>query len=90
MKAVYFLAGMLEYILKNHSNNYDLCFNSVLITKCFLSRLWYDSPHIFRQLQRIGAATSQAFVDANWTQFEQIQTLKSFEIETVSFLTYYM
>ena len=48
----------MEYVLNRindeMSKKYELCLNSILLAKSFSTKLWYDSPHILRQFQRIG------------------------------------
>ena len=77
----------MEYILNRVNdemkNNFELCLNSILLAKSFAAKLWFDTPHIFRQFERIGPTTSQVFVDANYTTFESIQMLTLFEIQRV-------
>ena len=77
----------MEYILNRvndkMSKNFDLVLNSILLAKSFMAKLWFDTPHIFRQFERIGPTTSQAFVDANYTTFESIHMLTLFEIQRV-------
>ena len=50
--------GLMEYILNRAndemSKKYDLCINSILLAKSISAKLWFDTPHIFRQFPRIG------------------------------------
>ena len=65
------------------SKRHKLCLSAILVAKSISTKLWYDSPHLFCQLPRVGPATSQAFIDANYKKFQEVEELSSFEIQSV-------
>ncbi|RNA32523.1 putative ATP-dependent DNA helicase HFM1 [Brachionus plicatilis] len=72
----------LFYVTKlNSANNYETFINLLTLHKCINCRLWYDSPHIFRQFNRIGLGLSQSFVRQSITSFDKVLELNQFEIE---------
>lgn len=72
----------LYYVTQlNSTNNYETFINLVTLHKCINCRLWYDSPHIFRQFNRIGLGLSQSFVNQSITTFDSVLEMNPFEIE---------
>jgi hypothetical protein len=75
---------MLEYLMKFESQvktqegirkvsrSFTTFINAAMLYKSIYARMWYDSPHIFKQFNRIGATLSQALVDANITTFQDL------------------
>jgi hypothetical protein len=55
----------------------------VILCKCFSTRLWFDTPHIFKQFSRIGTALSSALVNANITTFDQMLKMNAHELERI-------
>jgi hypothetical protein len=54
-----------------------------MIYKSIYSRMWYDSPHLFKQFNRIGPAISQALVDANITSIEELMNTNPRRMEII-------
>lgn len=52
--------------------------------KCILRKLWFDSPHVFKQFARIGDSISHHLVAAGVTTFEHLLGMKPIEIESIT------
>lgn len=68
--------------IKNRKN-YETFINSTMLHKCITTRLWHDSPHIFKQFSRIGTTLSQALVNQNITSFKEILKLDAHQLEAI-------
>ena len=68
---------------KNKFTNYETFINSVILCKCFNTRLWHDSPHIFKQFNRIGPALSQTFVNAGIDSINKILQIDPRQLERI-------
>ena len=55
-----------------YEKSYETLLNAALMHKCFVTRMWHDSPHVFKQFTRIGTALSQAFVSNSLTSFRSV------------------
>lgn len=56
----------------NQFKNYLTFLNSVVLYKNFVTKLWFDSPHLFKQFNRIGTALSMSLVNKGICSFEDI------------------
>ncbi len=63
--------------------NFLTFINSVMLYKNFVTKLWHDSDHLFRQFNRIGATLSQSLVNAGITSIEQITRLSPQKLERI-------
>jgi ATP-dependent DNA helicase HFM1/MER3 len=63
--------------------NYETFINSVMIYKSIYARMWYDSPHLFKQFSRIGLALSQALVDSNITSIDTLMNTNPRRLEAI-------
>lgn len=64
--------------------NYETCINAVILHKCILRKLWYDSPHVFKQFARIGDSISHHLVAAGVTSFERLVRMDPREIDAIT------
>jgi hypothetical protein len=54
-----------------------------MVCKCFSTKLWFDTPHIFKQFSRIGTALSSTLVNANITTFDEILKMNAHQLERI-------
>ncbi|XP_070342920.1 probable ATP-dependent DNA helicase HFM1 isoform X4 [Equus asinus] len=57
--------------------------NSLILTKCFRCKLWENSLHVSKQLEKIGITLSNAMVNAGLTSFKKIEETDARELELV-------
>ena len=62
---------------------YETFINAVVVYKCFITRLWHDSPHLFKQFNRIGPALSQALLNAEIDSFDKILSTQPRQLEKI-------
>ena len=76
---------MLEYIMANGQTitNFETFLNAVVLNKCFNTRLWHDTTHIFKQFNRIGTTLSQHLVNADITTFKKMLQLNPRRLEAI-------
>ncbi|KAJ8310616.1 LOW QUALITY PROTEIN: hypothetical protein KUTeg_012481 [Tegillarca granosa] len=73
--------GLVEMLwLKD---DYKTLHNAVLLCKSLKTRLWEDSKHVAKQLDRIGPALSNALVNAGITSFQKIEETNPRELELI-------
>ncbi|XP_032722999.1 probable ATP-dependent DNA helicase HFM1 isoform X3 [Lontra canadensis] len=57
--------------------------NSLILAKCFRCRLWENSLHVSKQLEKIGITLSNAMVNAGLTSFKKIEETDARELELI-------
>ncbi|XP_061267233.1 probable ATP-dependent DNA helicase HFM1 isoform X1 [Bos javanicus] len=57
--------------------------NSLILAKCFRCKLWENSPHVSKQLEKIGITLSNAMVNAGLTSFKKIEETDARELELI-------
>lgn len=51
-----FLVGLAEYMFTLQNKDFlTTVYNAILVDKCLRARLWENSKHVARQLEKIGA-----------------------------------
>lgn len=80
------MAEYIRAIAKQQSNQYySAILNSLILVKCFQTKLWENSPYVCRQLKKIGQVSARALVDAGKINFKELQHTSPREFERVSF-----
>ncbi|XP_064098170.1 probable ATP-dependent DNA helicase HFM1 [Macrobrachium nipponense] len=64
-------------------SDYELQLNTVLLAKSFACKLWENSRHVTRQLDRIGQTLSAALVQAKITSFTALEETTPRNIELI-------
>ena len=72
---------MMEYFLQQGA--FQVTLNAVLVFKCVQARLWENSKHVAKQLEKIGLTLSTALVNADITTFEKIESTNPRELEMI-------
>ncbi|KAM5256391.1 putative ATP-dependent DNA helicase HFM1 [Ctenodactylus gundi] len=57
--------------------------NSLILAKCFRCKLWENSLHVSKQLEKIGVTLSNAMVNAGLTSFKKIEETDARELELI-------
>ncbi|XP_057356393.1 probable ATP-dependent DNA helicase HFM1 isoform X2 [Manis pentadactyla] len=57
--------------------------NSLILAKCFRCKLWENSLHVSKQLDKIGITLSNAMVNAGLTSFKKIEETDGRELELI-------
>nr|XP_019608650.1 PREDICTED: probable ATP-dependent DNA helicase HFM1 [Rhinolophus sinicus] len=57
--------------------------NSLILAKCFKCKLWENSLHVSKQLEKIGITLSNAMVNAGLTSFKKIEETDARELELI-------
>ncbi|XP_018893703.4 probable ATP-dependent DNA helicase HFM1 [Gorilla gorilla gorilla] len=57
--------------------------NSLILAKCFRCKLWENSLHVSKQLEKIGITLSNAIVNAGLTSFKKIEETDARELELI-------
>ncbi|KFM80458.1 putative ATP-dependent DNA helicase HFM1, partial [Stegodyphus mimosarum] len=52
---------------------FSVLYNAIILAKCFKAKLWENSKHVSRQLDKIGVAMSALLVNAGITTFETLK-----------------
>ncbi|XP_054240257.1 probable ATP-dependent DNA helicase HFM1 [Indicator indicator] len=73
----------LSDYLASCKNNFSALLNSLILAKCFRCRLWENSLHVSKQLEKIGVSLSNAMVNAGLTSFKKIEDTNAREIELI-------
>ncbi|KAK7065847.1 ATP-dependent DNA helicase MER3, partial [Halocaridina rubra] len=73
--------GLSEYGASR--KEYELQLNSVILAKSFFCRLWENSRHVTRQLERIGPTFSSFFVQSKITSFTALEETTPRNIELI-------
>ncbi|XP_028940943.1 probable ATP-dependent DNA helicase HFM1 [Antrostomus carolinensis] len=73
----------LSDFLASCKNNFSALLNSLILAKCFRCRLWENSLHVSKQLEKIGVSLSNAMVNAGLTSFKKIEDTNARELELI-------
>ncbi|XP_019473984.1 probable ATP-dependent DNA helicase HFM1 isoform X2 [Meleagris gallopavo] len=73
----------LSDFLASSKDNFSALLNSLILAKCFRCRLWENSLHVSKQLEKIGVSLSNAMVNAGLTSFKKIQDTNARELELI-------
>ncbi|XP_017585422.1 PREDICTED: probable ATP-dependent DNA helicase HFM1 isoform X8 [Corvus brachyrhynchos] len=73
----------LSDFLASSKNNFSALLNSLILAKCFRCRLWENSLHVSKQLEKIGVSLSNAMVNAGLTSFKKIEDTNARELELI-------
>jgi hypothetical protein len=52
-----------------YEKSFNTLLSAIMLHKCFVTRLWYDSPYVFKQFTRIGIGLSQHLVNNGIASF---------------------
>ncbi|CAG0883311.1 unnamed protein product [Darwinula stevensoni] len=72
---------LCEYLWKE--GRYKILLNAVTLAKCFRARLWEDSPHVARQLDRVGPTLAASLADASYDSFLKIEEAEPRDLEMI-------
>ncbi|XP_068547075.1 probable ATP-dependent DNA helicase HFM1 isoform X6 [Anas acuta] len=84
----------LSDFLASSKTNFSALLNSVILAKCFRCKLWENSLHVSKQLEKIdlfycsygimhGVSLSNAMVNAGLTTFKKIEETNARELELI-------
>ncbi|XP_077761516.1 putative ATP-dependent DNA helicase HFM1 isoform X2 [Canis aureus] len=62
---------------------FAILLNSLILAKCFRCKLWENSLHVSKQLEKIGITLSNAMVNAGLTSFKKIEETDARELELI-------
>ncbi|XP_013369810.1 PREDICTED: probable ATP-dependent DNA helicase HFM1 isoform X2 [Chinchilla lanigera] len=62
---------------------FAILLNSLILTKCFRCKLWENSLHVSKQLEKIGITLSNAMVNAGLTSFKKIEETDARKLELI-------
>ncbi|XP_063795986.1 probable ATP-dependent DNA helicase HFM1 isoform X3 [Pseudophryne corroboree] len=57
--------------------------NASILAKCFRCKLWENSSHVSKQLEKIGVTLANAMVNAGLTSFKKIEDMNARELELI-------
>ncbi|KAM6199618.1 LOW QUALITY PROTEIN: putative ATP-dependent DNA helicase HFM1 [Sarcoramphus papa] len=73
----------LSDFLASCKDNFSALLNSLILAKCFRCKLWENSLHVSKQLEKIGVSLSNAMVNAGLTSFKKIEDTNARELELI-------
>ncbi|XP_029473514.1 probable ATP-dependent DNA helicase HFM1 [Rhinatrema bivittatum] len=73
----------LSEFLASQEKKFSAFLNSLILAKCFRSKLWENSPFLSKQLEKIGVTLSNAMVNAGLTSFQKIENINARELELI-------
>ncbi|XP_059584027.1 probable ATP-dependent DNA helicase HFM1 isoform X3 [Alligator mississippiensis] len=73
----------LSDFLAPQRNSFSALLNSLILAKCFRCRLWENSLHVSKQLEKIGVMLSNAMVNSGLTSFKKIEDTNARELELI-------
>ncbi|XP_068948830.1 probable ATP-dependent DNA helicase HFM1 [Petaurus breviceps papuanus] len=73
----------LSECLAAQEKNFVALLNSLILAKCFRAKLWENSLHVSKQLEKIGVTLSNAMVNAGLTSFKKIEDINARELELI-------
>nr|XP_012646340.1 probable ATP-dependent DNA helicase HFM1 isoform X2 [Microcebus murinus] len=62
---------------------FTVLLNSLILAKCFRCKLWENSLHVSKQLEKIGITLSNAMVNAGLISFKKIEETDARELELI-------
>uniref|UniRef100_A0A3P9K244 Probable ATP-dependent DNA helicase HFM1 n=1 Tax=Oryzias latipes TaxID=8090 RepID=A0A3P9K244_ORYLA len=72
-----------EFLGQRSRAGFTALLNSIILAKCFQSKLWENSPYVSKQLEKIGQTLSAAMVNAGLTTFTKIEQINPRELELI-------
>ncbi|XP_040000435.1 probable ATP-dependent DNA helicase HFM1 [Xiphias gladius] len=72
-----------EFLSQRSKIGFSALLNSLILAKCFRSKLWENSPYVSKQLEKIGQTLSTAMVNAGLTTFGKIEEANARELELI-------
>ncbi|XP_036611363.1 probable ATP-dependent DNA helicase HFM1 [Trichosurus vulpecula] len=73
----------LSECLAAQEKKFAVLLNSLILAKCFRAKLWENSLHVSKQLEKIGVTLSNAMVNAGLTSFKKIEDINARELELI-------
>ncbi|XP_038193967.1 probable ATP-dependent DNA helicase HFM1 isoform X4 [Arvicola amphibius] len=73
----------LSDFVTSQEKKFAVLLNSVILAKCFKCKLWENSRHVSKQLDKIGISLSNTMVNAGLTSFKKIEEANAREIELI-------
>nr|KAF6505464.1 helicase for meiosis 1 [Rousettus aegyptiacus] len=73
----------LSDFLALQEKKFAVLLNSLILAKCFRCKLWENSLHVSKQLEKIGITLSNAMVNAGLTSFKKIEETDARELELI-------
>ncbi|XP_069089313.1 probable ATP-dependent DNA helicase HFM1 [Pleurodeles waltl] len=73
----------LSEFMASEEKKFSAFLNSLILAKCFRAKLWENSLHVSKQLEKIGVTLSSAMVNANLTSFKKIEATNARELELI-------
>nr|XP_044994605.1 probable ATP-dependent DNA helicase HFM1 isoform X2 [Jaculus jaculus] len=77
------IARWLSDFVAAQEKKFPVLLNSLILAKCFRCKLWENSRHISKQLDKIGISLSNAMVNAGLTSFKKIEDTDARELELI-------
>ncbi|XP_071346356.1 probable ATP-dependent DNA helicase HFM1 isoform X2 [Trachinotus anak] len=75
--------SLSEFLSHRSKMGFSALLNSLILAKCFRSKLWENSPYVSKQLEKIGQTLSTAMVNAGLTTFSKIEQTNARELELI-------
>ncbi|XP_075471666.1 putative ATP-dependent DNA helicase HFM1 isoform X2 [Ascaphus truei] len=73
----------LSEFLALQENKFIAYLNSSILAKCFRCKLWENSSHVSKQLEKIGVTLANAMVNAGLTSFQTIEHYNARGLELI-------
>ncbi|NP_001399493.1 probable ATP-dependent DNA helicase HFM1 isoform X2 [Rattus norvegicus] len=77
------IAKWLSDFVTAQEQKFAVLLNSVILAKCFKCKLWENSQHVSKQLDKIGISLSNTMVNAGLTSFKKIEEANARELELI-------
>ncbi|KAM4023338.1 putative ATP-dependent DNA helicase HFM1 isoform 2-T2 [Anomaloglossus baeobatrachus] len=77
------VAKYLSEFLALQEQKFIAFLNASILTKCFRCKLWENSQHVSKQLDKIGITLANAMVNACLTTFKKIEDFNARELELI-------
>ncbi|XP_034469557.1 probable ATP-dependent DNA helicase HFM1 isoform X1 [Hippoglossus hippoglossus] len=74
---------LTEFLSQRSKAGFSALLNSLILAKCFRSKLWENSPYVSRQMEKIGQTLSTAMVNAGLTTLSKIEQINPRELELI-------
>ncbi|XP_074120756.1 putative ATP-dependent DNA helicase HFM1 [Sminthopsis crassicaudata] len=72
-----------ESLAAAQEKKFAVLLNSLVLAKCFRAKVWENSQHVSKQLEKIGVSLSNAMVNAGLTSFKKIEDINARELELI-------
>uniref|UniRef100_A0A8C6QTC7 HFM1, ATP-dependent DNA helicase homolog n=1 Tax=Nannospalax galili TaxID=1026970 RepID=A0A8C6QTC7_NANGA len=77
------IARWLSDFIAAQEKKFAVLLNSLILAKCFKCKLWENSQHVSKQLDKIGISLSNTMVNAGLTSFKKIEETSARELELI-------